>query len=89
MMVTPGFWVWKPAVHAAWVWQSENGKARPIAEVGDPFVLLRPDRGARPRPEWRETYATQRRLYAALSGRVRGLATEDDPMVLRRQLRNS
>ncbi len=77
------------AVHAAWVWQKENGDPVSIAEVGDPFVLLRPDRGARPRPEWRATYETQRRLYTALAGRVRGLPTEDDPMVLRRQLRGS
>ena len=65
------------AIHAAWVWQKENGADLSIADVGDPFIVLEEDRRARPRPESAATYRAQRRLYQAVADRTRGLAAED------------
>jgi sugar (pentulose or hexulose) kinase len=73
------------AIHAAWVWYREAGEPRPLAEVAAPFVVLEESRRRRPRPEHRAAHATLRRLFRALSRRLRGLEGED-PFVLRREL---
>ncbi len=73
------------ALHAAWVWQKETGAGRTIAEVADPFVALSERRRASPRPDRRERYGLQRRLYQAVADRTRGLEAED-PMALRASL---
>ncbi len=73
------------ALHAAWVWRREQGDARSLAEVAAPFVVLEEARRRRPRPEHRATYAALRRLFRALSRRLRGLEGED-PFELRRAL---
>ena len=73
------------AVHAAWVWYRDAGRVRPLAEVAEPFVVLEEERRRRPRPEHRAAYAALRRLFRAMSRRLRGLASED-PFALRRAL---
>ncbi|UCC74600.1 MAG: hypothetical protein JSV86_08630 [Gemmatimonadota bacterium] len=73
------------AIHAAWVWYREAGDARPLARVAEPFVVLDEARRARPDPEQRSVQALLKRLFRALSRRVRGLDGED-PFVLRRAL---
>jgi len=73
------------AIHAAWVWLREAGDTRSLSDVAAPFVVLEEARRRRPRPEHRATYAALRRLFRALSRRLRGLEGED-PFVLRRAL---
>ena len=73
------------AIHAAWVWYRESGEARPLAEVAAPFVVLEESRRRRPRPEHRAAYAALRRLFRAVSRRLRGLDGED-PFALRREM---
>jgi xylulokinase len=73
------------AIHAAWVWLRESGDLRPLAEVARPFVILEEDRRRRPRAEYRQEHLVLKRLFQALSRRVRGL-TGEDPFALRRDL---
>ena len=76
------------AIHAAWAWHREAGEARPLAELAAPFVVLEEQRRRRPRAEHRATYARVRRLFRAVSRRIRGLEGED-PFALRRDLAES
>jgi len=73
------------AIHAAWVWYREAGEPRPLAEVAAPFVVPEEARRRRPRPEHRAAHALLRRLFRAVSRRIRGLDGED-PFALRREL---
>ncbi|UCF20253.1 MAG: hypothetical protein JSU87_02270 [Gemmatimonadota bacterium] len=76
------------AIHAAWVWYRETRDERLLAEVAAPFVVLDEARRARPEPGSREAYGLLKRLYRALSLRVRGLEGEEgeDPFAVRRDL---
>jgi len=73
------------AIHAAWVWYREAGQERPLSQFAAPFVVLDEARRSRPNPERLLVYRTLKRLYRALSGRVRGLDGED-PFEVRREL---
>ena len=73
------------AIHATWVWEKEEGEGRPLKEVADPFIVLDEERRARPSPDARPIYEVLRRLYRALSRRIRGLDGED-PFPLRQEL---
>lgn len=73
------------AVHGAWVWHREQGRRTPIAEVAAPFVALDEPRRRHPDPAHRKTIDVLRRLYRALSRRMRGLDGED-PFAVRREL---
>ncbi|MFC1662157.1 xylulokinase [Gemmatimonadota bacterium] len=73
------------AIHAAWVWHRETGSERSLAELAAPFVVLDEEGRRRPDPEAQAPYGLLRRLYRALSLRVRGLDGED-PFSLRREL---
>ncbi|HSG81500.1 MAG TPA: FGGY family carbohydrate kinase [Gemmatimonadota bacterium] len=75
------------AIHAAWVWYREEGDERGLEGVARPFVVLDEARRARPDPQQRATYEVLRRLYRAVSRRLRGLEGED-PFALRRQMRS-
>jgi xylulokinase len=70
------------ALHAAWVWLNETGHEASIEEVCQPFVKLDEKRRRRPRPSAVEAHRGQKRLFEALSRRVRGLSG-DDPFRLR------
>ena len=73
------------ALHAAWVWQKELGREISLKEVVGRFVKL--DEGRRRSPESanRPVYQQQKRLFEALSRRIRGL-TADDPFRLRAEM---
>lgn len=73
------------ALHAAWVWLQEEGIAIAIQDVVDRFVVLDNPRRKRPQPQNRDAYRISRRLFEALSRRVRGLSGED-PFSLRMKL---
>jgi xylulokinase len=73
------------ALHAAWVCFREAGEPRTLAEVTAPFVVLEEPRRRRPRPEHRAAYGVLRKLFRAVSRRLRGLEGED-PFLIRREL---
>jgi len=72
------------AIHAAWVWEG-GGDLSALREFAEPFVVLDESRRNRPNPEARPAILLLRRLYRALSRRIRGEEGED-PFVLRREL---
>lgn len=73
------------AIHAAWVWHREQGSGRTMTEVSAPFLSLDESGRRSPEPAHRPTYDLLRRLYRALSRRVRGMEGED-PFDLRQEL---
>mgnify|MGYP001094135532 CR=1 FL=1 len=74
------------ALHAAWVWLNEHGEAVSIRDVVSRFVRLDEKSRCRPDSAAAPVIALQRRLFAALSRRLRGLEGED-PFQLRATLR--
>jgi xylulokinase len=73
------------AIHAAWVWYREAGQERPLAELAGRFVVLDEARRQRPQLDLRPINQFLKRLFRALSRRMRGLEGED-PFELRRAL---
>jgi xylulokinase len=73
------------AVHAAWVWLDEEERGVPIQDVVSRFVRLDERRRKRPEPANLEIYRGQKRVFDALSRRLRGLAA-DDPFRLRMEM---
>jgi xylulokinase len=71
------------AIHAAWVWAKEHGRTVSLAEVAEPFVVLDVARRMKPIARHVEICRMQKRLYLALSERVRGIGTDEDPFELR------
>jgi xylulokinase len=71
------------AIHAAWVWAKEQGRTVSLAEVAEPFVVLDVARREKPIARNVEIYRMQKRLYLAVSERVRGIGTDEDPFELR------
>ena len=65
------------AIHAAWVWEREEGTGRTLAQVSSPFVILEEEARRKPDPAHRGTHDLLRRLFRSLSRRVRGLEGED------------
>ena len=70
------------ALHAAWVWMKEEGRAVPISDLVDPFVVLEQDRRKKPLPENVAVYRKMKEVFRALTRRIRGLEA-DDPFRLR------
>jgi xylulokinase len=73
------------AIHAAWVWSKEASRAWTLGELCAAFVQPDESRRCRPIARHREIYAVLRRLFRALTDRVRGLPG-DDPLALRGDL---
>ena len=73
------------ALHAAWVWRKERAKEISLEEIVDPFVALDETRRRTPDPRYRPVYRQQKRLFEALSRRLRGLPA-DDPFRLRAEM---
>ena len=70
------------ALHAAWVWEKENGQERPLTEVVKPFVVLVERRRKKPISDHVAIYRRQKKAFQALSQRVRGISAADDPFAL-------
>jgi len=70
------------AVHAAWVWLNETRQPIALAEVAKPFVKLDEAKRKAPIPENVHVYKSMKRLFHALSNRVRGVESLDDPFEL-------
>jgi len=73
------------AIHAAWVWQKEHQKEYTLREVATPFVVPDESRRKKPQESDREAYRVQKRLFRAVSGKMRGFEGED-PFTVRNEL---
>lgn len=65
------------AIHAAWVWGKENGNETSLDELVETYVVLDHDRRRRPRAEATDHYRGLKRVFRALSRRLRGIDGED------------
>ncbi len=74
------------ALHAAWVWKKESGEKISLQELADDFVVLQESRRRKPFAQHVEIYRIQKHLFAALSARLRGAASNEDPFALRMRL---
>lgn len=70
------------ALHAAWVWNKEAGRAISLEELVKPFVIPDETRRSKPVPQNVEIYRKQKRLFGALVSRILG-AGGKDPFLLR------
>ena len=73
------------ALHAAWVWHKEFRRETTLEQITGNFVKLDEGRRRTPDPRSRSVYLHQKRLFEALSRRVRGL-TAEDPFRLRAEM---
>jgi len=73
------------ALHAAWVWSRENREAVELEALTDAFVVFAEERRMTPDPEAVARHRVQKRLFRALTGRIRGPDAED-PFGLRAEL---
>jgi len=73
------------ALHAAWVWSREVGRAVRLKELCRTFVILDEGGRRRPSPDHGATYLLLRRLYRSVTRRIRGLEGED-PFHLRQEI---
>jgi len=76
------------AVHATWVWLEEDGERASLDELVDRYVMLDDDRRRKPRTEVAAAYRDRKRLFQALSRRLRGIDGED-PFRARANIVNS
>ncbi|MFC1500182.1 xylulokinase [Candidatus Zixiibacteriota bacterium] len=73
------------AIHAAWVWQKEEGNGYNLREIANPFVVPDESRRKMPLEKNREPYRIQKRLFRAVGDRMRGLEGEN-PFTVRNEL---
>ncbi|MCK4297590.1 MAG: hypothetical protein KAX28_13155 [Candidatus Marinimicrobia bacterium] len=73
------------ALHAAWVWQKENKAPVSLHDIVTPFIILDEARRKKPISANVEIYRKQKRLFSALSRRIRGI-DGDDPFRLRTEM---
>jgi xylulokinase len=71
------------ALHAAWVSSKETGDRRSLSDVVEPFVVLLEDKRCTPIAENVAVYKKAKKLFSALSQRVRGFKSQDDPFLER------
>ncbi|HOT96862.1 MAG TPA: FGGY family carbohydrate kinase [bacterium] len=74
------------ALHAAWVYEKENGRDVALTDLVAPFVQLRESMRKKPLPDHVARYQPMKRAFAALSARVRGIAGAEDPFAWHQQL---
>ena len=74
------------ALHAAWVWLKEHTQEVSISEVVRPFIRLNEARRKRPNPAHVSVHRIQKEIFHALSLRVRGMSSSDDPFSLSRKM---
>ncbi|MBN1999143.1 hypothetical protein JW935_16405 [candidate division KSB1 bacterium] len=74
------------ALHAAWVYQKENGGGKSLEQVVSPFVVLNETMRKKPIPQNMSVYREQKQVFIALSERIRGVQTAADPFALRAEM---
>ena len=63
------------AIHAAWVLQMQDGKDIDIAEVCEPYIEFNHSMLHKPRSKFKNTYKAQKKLFEALTKKIK--ATDD------------
>ena len=74
------------ALHAAWVYEKENGREVALADLVQPFIQLREAMRIKPNPAHLDLYRPMKKAFFALSARVRGIAGAEDPFLWRRRM---
>ncbi len=74
------------ALHAAWVYYKETGKAQSLAQLAAPFVIMREENRCTPIAKNVAVHRIQKQAFQALSERMRGKKSTADPFVLREKL---
>ncbi|HNW59171.1 MAG TPA: FGGY family carbohydrate kinase [bacterium] len=74
------------ALHAAWVYEKEAGRAVTLPELVAPFIQLRESLRKKPVAAHVARYQPMKRAFSALSARVRGIAGAEDPFAWRQVL---
>jgi len=75
------------AIHAAWVWNKENGTNLSIKKISAPFISLNEKERAKPIAENVKVYSVQKKLFSVLSDNLRA-NNSGDVFELRRDLIN-
>jgi len=75
------------AIHAAWVWEQEEGDKQTLEELTTIFVKLDHQAKKKPDPEAIPLYRIQKRLFQSLTQRIQGKKGED-PFALQHQLKS-
>ncbi len=73
------------SLHAAWVWNREQGRDASLSDFVSSFVKLEEKRRKNPISKDARVFGALKRLFQALSERIRGKSGED-PFILRRAL---
>ena len=74
------------ALHAAWVYEKENGREVALADLVQPFIQLREAMRKKPDPAHLDLYRPMKQAFFALSARVRGMAGSEDPFIWRQRM---
>ena len=74
------------ALHAAWVYRKEAGEKIGLTDLVKPYVIMREEKRCRPNREHVALHRVQKEAYRALSERVRGKRSDQDPFALRETL---
>ena len=74
------------ALHAAWVFQKENGNKIPLKQIVQPFMSLLENKRQYPLPENVARYRIIKKMFDALSKLVRGKKSNENPFELRKAL---
>ena len=73
------------ALHAAWVWQKENGSPMQLADVVNPFIKLAESKRCKPLAENAGAYKLMKTLFNTISNRMR-TGNENDPFLIRAEI---
>ena len=71
------------AIHSIWVWLRENKSSIEISEICEPFINYDLSMTCKPRNEFKNVYIKQRRLFKALSNRMRNTGKDENPFEIR------
>ena len=74
------------AIHAAWVWNKENGNDIPLNKITDDFVKLDESSRTKPIDRNKEIYQKQKQLFSVLSENLR-ISAKGDIFKLRSEIR--
>jgi xylulokinase len=64
------------ALHAAWIWERDQGKNPELTDLIDPFIQFEETKRSSPRQEYRLVYERQFNLYQALTSSLQGIGKQ-------------
>lgn len=74
------------ALHAAWVYYKEMQKQIRLANLVKPYIVMREERRCKPIASHQAIYRWQKQAFQALSERIRGKESHEDPFALREKM---